>query len=170
MNNSIPAQVNAAPGGAPADDAGLSLTNPTACFAGGTHGMAITDLQNKLLARLEARLTGEVIGLINALSQFGNRAELIRAELPGNAEFCKSVTGLLALVGFQFANALGQGLNKPIFFDDGALYLRQLGLGLDDLIREVDLDGRRFLCVALIDQSASKASDMGQHAGDGKGF
>lgn len=111
-----------------------------------------------VLTDIEARLTQEVRGLIAALTQFSRRAELIREEIPDGAEFTKLVTGSLVLISLQFAHALGKGLDKPIFFDDGAQYLRELNLCLSDFVREVDLDGRRFLAIALVDQKLGQLS------------
>lgn len=169
-NGSIPGQVNSGPAGAPSHDTMIGVPDLAFGVTDGAHGVAVADLQDAYLVRMEARLTYEVKGLIGTLSQFGSRAQLISEELPVGAEFSKRVTLLLALLSLQLANALGQGLDKPIFFDDGALYLKQLGLSLNDLIREVDLDGRRFLCVALTKQGTSKGFDVGQDAGDGKCF
>lgn len=105
-----------------------------------------------LLADIEARLTDEMRGLVAALHQFGCRTELIRQEIPEGAHFCKSVTAFLTLLSFQLAYSFGKDLDTPIFFDDGAEYLRKLNLSLGDFVRELTLDGRRFLAVALIDQ------------------
>lgn len=117
------------------------------------------DAQDALvLANVEARLTEEVLGLIAALNQFGGRAQSIGIEIPDAAHFTKLVTSFLGLLGFQLAHALGKGLDKPIFFDDGAEYLRELNLCLSDFVREVDLDGRRFLAVAFIDEQAGELS------------
>ena len=110
-----------------------------------------------VLADIEARLTKEVRGLVASLVQFGGRAQLISEEVPADAQFSKLVTGFLALLGFQLAYSLGKDLDKPIFFDDGAQYLRDLGLSLNDFVREVELDGRRFMAVALIEQGLPKA-------------
>lgn len=105
-----------------------------------------------LLADIEARLTDEMRGLVAALHQFGCRAELIRQEIPEGAHFCKSVTAFLTLLSFQLAYSFGKDLDVPIFFDDGAEYLRKLNLSLGEFVRELTLDGRRFLAIALIDQ------------------
>lgn len=120
--------------------------------------------QDALLSGIEARLAEEVRGLVASLDQFGRRTQLIGEELPDDAHFCKAVTGLLGLLGFQFAYALGKGLDRPIFVDDGAEYLRELSLSLNDLIREVDLDGRRFLAVALVEQGTAEVLGVGQRA------
>lgn len=117
-----------------------------------------------LLADIEARLTDEVRWLIAALHQFGCRAELIGKEIPDSAKFCKSVTALFTLLSFQLAYSFGKDLDTPIFFDDGAEYLRKLNLSLSDFVRELTLDGRRFIAVALIDQQLGQlgsAADRG---------
>ena len=114
-----------------------------------------------LLADIEARLTEEVRGLVSALHQFGSRAQLIGKEIPEGAQFCKSVTALLTLLGFQLAYSFGKGLDEPIFFDDGAEYLRKLNLSLGDFVRELTLDGRRFLAVALVDQQLGQLCSTG---------
>lgn len=110
-----------------------------------------------LLADVEARLTKEVRGLVLALSQFGHRAQAVSEEIPADAQFCKLVTSFLGLLGFQLAYSLGKDLDKPIFLDDGRQYLADLNLSLDEFVREVNLDGRRFLAVAFVDQHAAQA-------------
>lgn len=143
---------------------GAAALNGDLGFAKRADEQRVVLAQDALLAGIEARLAEEVRGLVAALDQFGRRTQLIGKELPEGAHFCKAVTGLLGLLGFQFAYALGKGLDRPIFVDDGAEYLRELSLSLNDLIREVDLDGRRFLAVALIEQSASEILGVGQGA------
>lgn len=123
-------------------------------------GIELADDKNALLlSDIEARLTKEVRGLISSLAQFGSRAQLICEEIPVNAQFCKLVTSSLQLLALQIAISLGKGLDKPIFFDDGCQYLADLGLCLDDFIREVNLDGRRFLAIALIDEKRADFFD-----------
>lgn len=122
--------------------------------------------QDALLASIEARLTKEVRGLIASLAEFGNRAQLIGEAIPDNAKFCKAVTALLSVLSLQFAHSLSQGVDLPIFLDDGAEYLRKLHLSLDDLVREIDLDGRRFLAVALIEKSSAEILRGNQGGGD----
>lgn len=126
-------------------------------LAGGTEGVERVDLQHDLLAGVEARLTHEVRGLVLALHQFGSRAQAIGEEVPSSAQFCKLVTGFLGLLGLQLAHSSGKYLDKPIFFDDGRQYLADLNLSLNEFIREVDLDGRRFMAVAFVDQHAAQA-------------
>lgn len=120
-----------------------------------------------VLTDIEARLTNEVRRLVGALAQFGHRAQCIREEVPLGADFTKAVTSLLALLSFQLANALGKGLDKPILFDDGRQYLAELGLGLEDFIREVHLDGRRFLAIALVEQGGAEILDRGDAGNEG---
>lgn len=121
--------------------------------AAATSAVDALDAQDALLlADIEARLADEVRGLVAALHQFGCRSELIGKEIPDSAKFCKSVTVLLTLLSFQLAYSFSKDLDTPIFFDDGAEYLRKLNLSLSDFVRELTLDGRRFLAVALIDQ------------------
>lgn len=134
-----------------------------AATAGADAESALNAQDALLLADIEARLTDEVRGLVSALHQFGSRAQLIGKEIPEGAQFCKSVTALLTLLGFQLAYSFGKGLDEPIFFDDGAEYLRKLNLSLGDFVRELTLDGRRFLAVALVDEK------LGQVCGAGDG-
>lgn len=118
-----------------------------------------------LLADIEARLTNEVRGLVDALREFGSRAQLVCKEIPDNAHFTKLVSSSFILMSLQLAYALHKGLDKPIFFDDGVEYLRELNLCLSDFVREIDLDGRRFLAIALIDQKLgqfSSTADCGE--------
>lgn len=117
-----------------------------------------------VLTNIEARLTEEVRGLISSLNQFSGRTQGICVEIPDAAHFSKLVTSFLGLLGFQLAHALGKGLDKPIFFDDGAEYLRELNLCLSDFVREVDLDGRRFLAVAFVDEQARELGSAGDGA------
>ena len=119
-------------------------------------GIPCIESQNALLASIEARLTEEVRGLVGALDQFSNRAKLIGELLPESAQFGKTVTSLLVLLSLQCSHAFRKGLDKPIFLDDGAEYLRELNLSLNDLVREISLDGRRFLAVALVEQGSSE--------------
>lgn len=142
--------------------------NGEAGLAEGAVGGVLSDVQNALLASIEARLADEVLRLIDPIHQFGVRAQLIGKEIPDGAQFCKLITSLLALTAFQHAYALRQMADTPIFVDDGAGYLRKLGLELKDLFREVELDGRKFMAVALIDQQTAdldKASSKGEICG-----
>lgn len=144
---------------------GLAGFDADADVAQAAVGRDTLDTQDALLSAIEARLTKEVRGLVAALHQFGCRTQLIGKDIPDSAKFCKLVAGSLTLLGFQFAYAFSQGLEKPIFFDDGAKYLAGLGLSLEEFVREVTLDGRRFMAVALIEPEFSKL-DSTVDAGD----
>ena len=111
-----------------------------------------------LLADIEARLANEVRRLVDALREFGSRAQLVCKEIPDNAHFTKLVSSPFVLLSLQLAYALHKGLDKPIFLDDGVEYLRELKLCLSDFVREIDLDGRRFLAIAFIDEQLNQLS------------
>lgn len=111
-------------------------------------------MEDAFLAGIETRLADEVFRLVSALREFSGRTQLICQELPERAHLSKSVTGFLSLIGLQLADALAKGLDRAVLFDDSAQYLGELGLSLEDLFREIDLDGRRLLAVALIDEPA----------------
>lgn len=132
------------------------LGNLDADLAQVAHGSVLRDAQNALLTSIEARLAKEMIGLVASITQFVGRSELICEEIPDSAQFCKLISGSIRLTCLQFAVALGKGLDKPIFFDDGRQYLADLNLSLNELFREVDLDGRRFMAIALVDKQISK--------------
>ena len=132
---------------------GSSGADLGAMLAGGALPVAVAvAAEHDLLACLEARLAHEVADLVGALEQFSRRAQAIGEELPFNAQFGKLVTLLLSSMTLQLAQALLKDGDIPVLRDDGALYLQKLGLGLNDFLREVDLEGRRFLAVALIDK------------------
>ena len=120
------------------------------------NGNVFSDEQNALLAGIEARLTKEVMGLVGALAEFGSRAQAIGKEVPDDAQFCQLVPSFLALCSFQLAYALGKSADRRIFADDGTEYLRELSLGVKDFFREINLDGRRFLAVALVEQGTGQ--------------
>jgi len=102
-----------------------------------------------LLADVETRLTDEMRRLIDAFYEFGRRPQTIRKDIPASADFTKLITGLLPLFAFQLANSLRQGLDKPILADDGLLYLQKLGMSASELFHEFELDGRKYLGVAI---------------------
>ena len=159
MAKSSPVSAEGGGAGSPAGGSCGSELHLNSGVADATGAHETLDAQNALaLVNLEARLTDEVRRLVVALNQFGGRAQSIGIEVPDNAHFTKLVSSTLVLIGFQLAYALGKGLDKPIFFDDGAEYLRELNLCLSDFVREVNLDGRRFLAVALIDKQSCELS------------
>ncbi|WP_154640634.1 hypothetical protein [Serratia marcescens] len=125
--------------------------------------LAVTS-QEHLIASIEARLTQEVLDLTDALQRFGLGTQRIHEELPATAQFGKLITSFFSMVSFQFAYALLKDRDKPLLLDDGAQQLQELGLTLNDFIREIDLDGRRFLAVALIDKKLSQFTNSGNAA------
>ena len=106
--------------------------------------------QHDLIARLEARLANEVGHLVDALQQFSSATQAIRKELPANAQYGQLVTLFLGTASLQLAYALLKDGNLPLLLGDGAEHLQKLGLRFDELFRELDVDGRRFLAVALV--------------------
>ncbi|WP_291585822.1 hypothetical protein [Comamonas sp. UBA7528] len=117
------------------------------------------EAQNDLLASIEARLTEEMRGLALSLAEFGCRTKAIREEIPDSAQFCKLVAGCLPLFALQLSDAILRAPQGFTFEDDGALYLKQLGLELKDFVRELDLEGRKFLAVAFLDKSGRDVLD-----------
>jgi hypothetical protein len=103
---------------------------------------------------VNARLANEVRVLVLVLGQFGRATKAIGEDLGPDAEFGKLIALFLSLFGFQLANAFGKDLDSSIFVDDGRQYLADLSLSLEQAFREVDLDGRRFLAIALGEQRA----------------
>lgn len=133
------------------------LPNGEGCFTGGASAVAAPEHQDTLvLADIETRLAQEVRGLIVSIGETVKRQQLICKELPDSARFCKLITGTHRLVLLQFAYALSKGVDERILFDDGAQYLRQVGLSLNELFCEVNLNGRRFQAVAFIDQQLTQ--------------
>lgn len=120
--------------------------------------LAITSEDN-LLTGIEARLAEEVSDLASALRKFGIRTQSISEELPLSSEFGKLITSFFSAGSLQLANALLQGKDKPLLLDDGAMQLHELGLSLNDFIREVTLEGRQFLAVALIKKRFPDSTD-----------
>lgn len=115
-----------------------------------------------LSADIEARLTQEMDGLVNALSQFARRAQAIGEELPPGRHLDKAVTLLFSLVGFQLANAFMRDTKGFGLLSCCPEYMEQLHLKLSDAVREVRFDGRRFLAVALVDQQAGQLFGAGK--------
>ena len=124
-------------------------------LAAGTDSKVISDEENADLAVIEAKLADEMIGLGNFLKAFALRTKAIREEIPDSAQFCKLVAGFFPLMAFQLSEAFLCPKHRFTFQDDGALYLQQLGLKVNDFAREIDLEGRKFLAVALLDHGAA---------------
>ena len=126
-------------------------------------GLTSVEEQNRLLAGIETRLADEMRGLGMALREFAFRTKAIREEIPAGAQFCKLVAGFVPLLAFQLSNALLSDTKHFTFEDDGALYLHELGLEIEDFARQVDLEGRKFLAVAFIDKGGRDVLDGTAH-------
>ncbi|MCK9987422.1 MAG: hypothetical protein AzoDbin1_03894 [Azoarcus sp.] len=110
--------------------------------------------EDDLLAGLEARLADGMRDLASALLKFSGITQAVHKELPLGSEFGKHITLLLGSVSLQLAYALLKDGDLPLLLDDGAQHLHKLGLSVDELFRELDVDGRRFLTVALVEQQS----------------
>jgi hypothetical protein len=125
--------------------------------------LSIAD-QHDLLASIETRLTQEVVNLAAALISFGERTQAISKELASRADFGELITAFLSSGALQIAYALLKDIDKPFLLDDGAEYLRKLGLSCEDFIRELILEGRQFIAVALVDHELCQLGDSGKTA------
>lgn len=111
-----------------------------------------------MLTTIETRLTEEVLSVSAALQRFGAVTQDISKGLPDSAGFGKAITRLLSLLSFQFSDALLKDLDAPLLLSDGGEYIEHLGLSLNDAFREISLEGRKFLAVALLDERLSNRS------------
>ncbi len=152
--SSIPLQQVVSSASAGPIDGGSGKELPTAIAAGALPKSVSIAIENDLLASLETRLTNEVTDLVSALDQFSRATKAISKELPLSSELGKNVTLFLSLASSHVAYALFKGRDMPLLIDDGALQLREMGLSFQEFVRELDLDGQRFLAVALVDQQA----------------
>lgn len=114
--------------------------------------------ENAVISAIETRLTQEILNLTGSLERFGSISKDISEELPDSAQFGKLVTRLLSLLCFQFSNSLLKDMDKPLLLSDGGEYIQKLGLSLDEAFREIELEGRQFLAVALINESLADGS------------
>jgi hypothetical protein len=124
-------------------------------FAQEAKGGVFGHAQDALLAGIETRLTQEMLRLVGPLREFARRSQLIRKEIPNEAQFCKLISASLPIISLHVANAFLESAKKNTFAGDGVLYLKDIGLGLNDVVREVDLEGRKFLAVALVERKSS---------------
>ena len=117
--------------------------------------------QDAFLASIETRLTQEMLRLVSPLREFARRSQLIREEIPNSAQFCKLVSAALPLISLHFVNAILESSKKNTFAGDGALYLKDIGLSLNDFVREIDLDGRKFMAIAVVERKSSDIFEEG---------
>ena len=118
--------------------------------------------ENDLLSSVETRLTEEVSDLARALRKFSVGTQSISEELPLSSEFGKLITRFFSSSSLQLADALLEGKDRPLLLDDGAMQLHELGLSLNDFIREITLEGRQFLAVALVNKRLTDGPDGGK--------
>jgi len=101
---------------------------------------------------IETRLAEEIRSVCDALQRFGYATRSIREELPDSAQSDKLMVGLLSLLGFHVSYSLLKDLNAPPLLGNSNEYFDKLGLSFNDAVREVSLDGRKFMAIALIDK------------------
>lgn len=123
--------------------------------------------QDALEAEFEAGLTKEVRGLIAALRKFAAGTQLVCKSAPASADFSKDVALLLSLASMHFVDLLSQSLYDGVFADGGFGYLQQVGLGAQRLFRQLELDGRQFLAVALPDEQVGQFLDVADAGHEG---
>lgn len=117
--------------------------------------LAVTH-ENSLLAAIEARLTEEMLSLIRALQQFGRAAQRISVELPDSTNGAQAISLLFAGGSFETAYFLAKSLDNFSLAGDCVEYFHRLDLDIQQSFREVDLDGKRFLAIALTDKCKSR--------------
>ena len=124
-----------------------------------------TDLMNmpldkhSLLSLIETRLTDEVRRGAADLRRLAAAVEEIRKGVPADADFVELVLSSFELLALQLSNTFLANCKSGIFLDDGREYLRQLGLSLQDAIREIHLDGRDYVCIVKVGSGSSNLSD-----------
>lgn len=99
---------------------------------------------------IHAELTCEVRRLQSNLIRFGRALQGISKNLGPGKDFSKLVTSTFGLFGFQLAYAVGQVMDPAVLLDDGRQYLAQTELSLQQLFREICLDGRDYVCIAKV--------------------
>lgn len=128
-------------------------------LAAWTNGVVLGRLKNDFPTGVEARLTEEVSNLAAFLAAWSSRANRICEVLPFDAKLGKLVALTISSTCLHLSNALMKDLNLGVFAEDGGLYLKQIGLKFEDCVRELDLDGVRFFCVANSKHSLSNGNE-----------
>lgn len=160
---SIPAGINASAEAAMGQD----FFDCKRGLTGGASAVTAPEHQDALLlADIETRLTHEVLGLMSFVREFAGRTQAIRKEIPDGADLYQFVSFFLASSSLNLANAVGLSLVRGIFRNGGREYLDELGLQVNELFREVELDGKRFLAVALTNEGNANVLKYVK-AGDG---
>lgn len=107
---------------------------------------------------VEARLAHEVRGLVDALIQFGAGFKAI-GEASSGDDLGKVVALMLQLFCAQFANVLLKGGDPEALLGDFAEKLVRSGLKFEEAFREVEFDGRKFLCIAFMNEREGEVFD-----------
>jgi len=134
------------------------LGNGDGELANWASGVVLGRLQDCLAAGVEARLTQEVRNLAGFLRAWSGRAKFIGEVLPANADCGKVISLAISLICLHLSDSFLKDANRGVFMGDGALDLIDLGLKFEDCVRELDLDGLRFLCVAHSKHPLTNAS------------
>lgn len=121
-------------------------------------------LQNHLSPGVEARLTEEVDRLVGALAEFARRAQAISKDAAPGYNLDQAVALTFALIGFQFADAFARSPQSAGLFVGKPYYFDQLQLRLADRFRELVLDGRRYLAIAFVEESAGQGESVGERS------
>lgn len=108
--------------------------------------------RDKVMADIEARLAEECRKFCAAAFDAARKTAAIREEIPEGADFAKLMVGMLPLYFFHFGEAFSHCVDEGILVDDGASYLKKVGLRLGDLSHQIILDGRQFYLVPAIDK------------------
>ena len=103
-------------------------------------------------SNVKTRLTHEVLGLSRAFVELSRWTQLVGKELPEGAEFCEDVAVLLLTLNFHFLYAIAKVVDRGGLLEGGRERIEQEGLAFPDSLREIDFDGRRFLCVPFLDE------------------
>lgn len=123
-------------------------------------------LQDGLDPAIEARLAQEVDRLVAAFVEFGRGTQAISVDAAAGNDFDKLVPLSFALAGFQLANAFARRTQGLGLLCGDPKYLEQVCLRLNDFFRELDLDGRRFVAIALADQREPQILGGGERGND----
>ena len=103
-------------------------------------------------SKVEARLTDEMRRFGVFFADAADRLRAISEDAGDNLD--KLVVASQRLFLLQLSDSILQSMRKCSSLAEYVDHLGELELGLGDAFREVVLDGRKFLCVALTDERA----------------
>lgn len=110
-------------------------------------------LQNNAMATdIEARLTGEMRRFGTLCRDVSDRFKAI-SESAGD-DLGKLVAASQRLFLLELSNAILKSMRECSSLAEYVDHLGELELGFRDAFREVVLDGRKFMCIALTDECA----------------